>query len=143
MFRFRKKEAKPSPENDWHELMVTFFSDSVIDLTNTFEKEYWLTYGLGYLSAYLKSVKAKDKIVEQVECQMLEEFGNYSKEEAGFLRKRIERSTSNQSPLYQELIFKGLEVFSESTDEQSKALMVKKIEISELLAAEVDGKERA
>lgn len=140
MFGFRKKQSKTSPERDWQFLMNTFFEESSIDLTNQ-EKDYWLTYGLGYLSAYLKAFKAKDKVVEEIEGQMLETFGHYSREEAKMLRQRIDRSTSRQSPLYQELIFKGLEVFTETSDNKQGALLAKKNEIRELLAAIVDGKE--
>lgn len=140
MFGFRKKQSKTSPERDWQFLMNTFFEESSIDLTNQ-EKDYWLTYGLGYLSAYLKALKAKDKVVEEIEGQMLETFGHYSREEAKMLRQRIDRSTSRQSPLYQELIFKGLEVFTETSDNKQGALLAKKNEIRELLAAIVDGKE--
>ncbi|WP_314061832.1 hypothetical protein [uncultured Vagococcus sp.] len=140
MFGFRKKQSKTSPERDWQPLMNSFFQESSIDLTNQ-EKDYWLTYGLGYLSAYLKALKAKDKVVEEIEGQMLERFGHYSREEAKMLRQQIDRSTSRQSPLYQELIFKGLEVFTETSDNKQGALLAKKNEISELLAAIVDGKD--
>lgn len=140
MFRFRKKQSKTSPERDWQPLMNSFFQESSIDLTNQ-EKDYWLTYGLGYLSAYLKALKVKDKVVEEIEGQMLERFGHYSREEAKMLRQQIDRSTSRQSPLYQELIFKGLEVFTETSDNKQGALLAKKNEISELLAAIVDGKD--
>lgn len=140
MFGFRKKQSKTSPERDWLPLMNSFFQESSIDLTNQ-EKDYWLTYGLGYLSAYLKALKVKDKVVEEIEGQMLERFGHYSREEAKMLRQQIDRSTSRQSPLYQELIFKGLEVFTETSDNKQGALLAKKNEISELLAAIVDGKD--
>lgn len=139
MFGFKKKQPKVSAERDWQQLMTDFFDVSAIDLTNKQEKDYWLTYGLGYLSAYLKSVKAKDKVVAQLEVEMLMFFGDYSEEVATALRQQIARSTSSQSPLYQELIFKGLEVFDESGDTE-KALIAKKVEISDLFAAIVDGK---
>lgn len=141
MFGFIKKQSKMSPEKNWQNIMTNFFNLSKIDLTNTQEKEYWLTYGLGYLSEYLKVNKAKDKHVPEIEQQLLLAFGDYSQEEARELRRRIDRSTTSYSPLYQELIFRGIEVFHACEENQEHVLAIKKEEISELLTTNLNDKD--
>lgn len=132
MFRFGKKGPKASPETDWQPLMSDFFKSSEIELDHDQEKDYWLTYGLGYLSEYLKQAKTKDKVVADIEHQLLVIFGDYSEEEATRLRQRINRSTSSYEPLFQELIFKGLETYTASQTDGS-CFTKNKTEVAEMI----------
>ena len=114
MFSFNKKKKKEKINLalSWEQEMRDFYADSGLTQDLKTHPAELLTYGLSYLSEYLKVHREKDKLAAEIKLKFLNTFGELSQGEAESLNKRIERATSSSEPLLFELIFLGVETFT-------------------------------
>ena len=124
MFSFNKKKKtdKIKPALAWEQKMTDLYSASGLTGELKTHPEELLTYGLSYLSEYLKVQREKDKLATEIKLKFLRTFGDLSQSQAECLIKRIERATSSSEPILFELIFLGVETFTLQAKESGESL---------------------
>ena len=135
MFGFNKKKKKDkiNPALMWEEEMTNLYTDSGLALDLKTYPEELLTYGLSYLSEFLRVHREKDKLAGEIKLKFLILFGNLSQSEAENLSKRIERVTSSSDPLLFELIFLGVETYTLQVEGRGESLRTRGEQIKNLL----------